>query len=105
MATLGEYIRIIRTAIYGKEMRPAIYNALIQSWSDVMAMEKSVDDLNKRIDALSGGGGSGGEAPDPGSGGVVVIDDLVPPILIVYGGTTGLKLAADTSVSASQGGV
>lgn len=61
MATLEEDIEIIKTAVYGKEMRPAISDALTQSWAAVEDMIKSVDRLNERVDSLPG---SGGDDPD-----------------------------------------
>lgn len=49
----------IKNATYGKEIRPAISNALTASWDAVNAMMEHVDSLNARVDALTGGGGSG----------------------------------------------
>lgn len=79
MATFQDNITTIQTAVYGKEMRPAISEALTQSWAEVINMAKSVDRLSKRIDALTGESG-GGDAPI----------DLEPPFLVVYGAITSL---------------
>lgn len=85
MPTFQDNIKTIQTAIYGKEMRPAISEALTQSWNNVMAMESSVEELNKRVDNLpSGGGGSGGGGTvDPNKPDVpteacgVIVDDII----------------------------
>lgn len=63
MATFQDNINTINTAVYGKEMRPAISEALTQSWNAVKIMMGSVDQLNARIDSLPSGGGSP-EDPD-----------------------------------------
>lgn len=56
MATFQDNINTIQTATYGKEMRPAISEALTQSWDAVNIMMGAVDHLNARVDALAGGG-------------------------------------------------
>lgn len=60
MATFQDNIKTIETAVYGKEMRPAISEALTQGWDAVKVMMGAVDQLNARVDALPSGGGSGG---------------------------------------------
>lgn len=64
MPTLEDNIQIIQTSIYGKEMRPAISEALTQSWNNVKSMMSEVDRLNARIDALPYPGGGSGVDPD-----------------------------------------
>lgn len=54
----------IEKAVYGKDMRFAIANALMASHGALTAMMENVDELKVRVDALP----SGGETPDdPGS--------------------------------------
>lgn len=50
MPTFQENIKTIETAIYGKEMRPAIKEALEQTKIDIDNMITQVNDLNKRVD-------------------------------------------------------
>lgn len=65
MPSFEENINTIGTAVYGKEMRPAIKEALLQSQESVSIMDQKIDALQKQIDAITGGGGGGGEEPDP----------------------------------------
>lgn len=84
MPNFIENINIIETAIYGKEMRPAIKEALLQSRDMVEKLSSKADKLNSRLDALSGGGGDDGDE----GGGAVVIETITPPIIVVYGAST-----------------
>lgn len=63
MATFLDNLNIIETAVYGKEMRPAIKEALLQSKEYADSVVTKIETLNKRVDALSSSGG-GGEIPD-----------------------------------------
>lgn len=74
MATFKDNVQIIQTATYGKEMRPAISEALTQSWDAVQIMMRAVDQLNSRIDSLPNGGGGTDDPDNPGptSGSVYV---------------------------------
>lgn len=65
MPTFPENIDIIDTAIYGKEMRPAIKEALIQTKDLISSMVVKFEDLQKRVDDLSGGGGSPDNPDEP----------------------------------------
>lgn len=55
----SENIHIIETAVYGKDMRPAIAEALREANGAIIAMTGWVNDLNARIDGLSGAGSGG----------------------------------------------
>lgn len=66
MPTFDDNIKTIKNAVYGKEMRPAIAEALNQSKDTLEIMISAVDSLGKRVDSLPGGGG---DSPDPGGGG------------------------------------
>lgn len=52
MASMPENLLTISKAVYGKEMRPAIIDALSQSWDQVKTMISEVDALSARVDAL-----------------------------------------------------
>lgn len=98
MPSFIENINTILGAVYGKEMRPAIAEALIQSKGAVTSLNDLVNNLNSRVDALSGGG----TTPDPGggdSGGGTIIDpgELIPPILVVNGSVTSLEIAGTST--------
>lgn len=80
MATLQEDINIINTAVYGKEMRPAISDAITQSWNAVKAMESRVDKLRKRVDDLYG------------EGDVIDYDTIDIPALLVKGRVTSVEV-------------
>lgn len=69
MPTLKDDIEIIKTSVYGKEMRPAISDALTQSWSNMKSLIGAVDSLNARVDAIVDGGG---DKPEPIIAGGVV---------------------------------
>lgn len=78
MATFQDNVKTIQTATYGKEMRPAISEALTQSWDAVKIMMRAVDQLNERIDALPDpGGGSGGDSGGDSPSGSYVISDAI----------------------------
>lgn len=86
MAEFLENIATIRRAIYGKEMRPAIYEALLQDWEAVNTMTTAVDTLNSRIDSLPNNGGT------PGQGGSGTLPgNAVPPTILVYSAETVLE--------------
>lgn len=93
MPSFIENINTILGAVYGKEMRPAIAEALIQSNGNMKSMTDLITNLNSRVDALSGGG------TDPGgdSGGGIPIDfgDVKPPILVVNGPVTALEISGN----------
>lgn len=63
MATFDDNIKTIQTAIYGKEMRPAISEALTKSWSAILSMMDSVEQLNTRVNNLPTGGGEDPDKP------------------------------------------
>lgn len=90
MATLQDNVKIIQNAIYGKEMRPAIVEALNQSWGTVQVMMNAVDHLNARVDALNGG--------DPGGGIPSDMDELIPPLIVVNGAVTSLEVSGTSTI-------
>lgn len=65
MATFDDNIKTIETAVYGKEMRPAISEALTQSRDAVKIMMGAVNQLNARIDNLPSGGGGTVDPDNP----------------------------------------
>lgn len=86
MADTVSIITTIKNATYGKEMRPAIAEGLLDCWATNINITVAIDKLSKRLDALSGGdSGGGGDAPS-------YYDNLEPPILFVKGGATSLNI-------------
>lgn len=94
MPTFQDNIKTIETAVYGKDMRPAISEALTQGWDAVKIMMGAVDQLNSRIDSLSGGGTVDPDNPDqpiPSYGCYVAADAA----LMIGGATTPLSAVGD----------
>lgn len=96
MATFVDNLSIIETAVYGKEMRPAIKEALLQSKEYADAITSKITALNKRVDELSGSGGGGDTPDDPGGG-----DTPTTTGCIVSGETFVVILASVTDYTAS----
>lgn len=64
MPTFQENIKTIETAVYGKEMRPAIKEALERTKIDIDNMIIQVNDLNKRVDEALREPGEDPDKPD-----------------------------------------
>lgn len=83
MATFVDDIKIIETAVYGKEMRPAIVDALTKAKNQISDLLQQSNDLNLRVKELEDDGG-GGDKPDPGQtgGSVIFHADRVIGVLV-----------------------
>lgn len=63
MATFMENIKTIETAVYGKEMRPAIVEALMTARNQISDLTEQSKEILQRVDGLVDDGG-GGDKPD-----------------------------------------
>lgn len=95
MATFLDDIKIIETAVYGKEMRPAIAEALTQSWDAVGMMTGMVERLNERVDSLINAEPDNPDGPVQPTNGCTIVGSSV---ILKSGLTTPLIAIGDAAM-------